>query len=248
MLRKNKMFILEKSKHITSMILWFPELEYTIDDENISKSLDQLREKFDLFFVFPQELNGVLDLEKFSNLHMATGYVISEDNDPSQSMWWTMKYLREFRKNQYLGYYLGSTDCINLEINKITDLEGISNSTKLNIGIMEYSRESYSNIYNLSRRPEKKDLIFKWKYLGTDPRGMYSTHTCNSDFIYLRPFIIDRIDEFMKGDAEYTVTPGHLFLDSFSGQWVGDFIASWVMKTDDPSKYFLNMKLKDVKA
>ena len=40
MLRKNKMFILEKSKHITSMILWFPELEYTVDDENISKNLE----------------------------------------------------------------------------------------------------------------------------------------------------------------------------------------------------------------
>ena len=52
----------------------------------------------------------------------------------------------------------------------------------------------------------------------------------------------------MKGDADYTVTPGYLFLDSFSGQWIGDFIASWVMKTDDPSKYFLNMDLKDVRA
>ena len=243
------MFILEKSKHITSMIFWFPSLNFTVGDEIISKNIDQLRQKFDLFFVFSRELDGILDLEKFSSLHMATGYVISEDNDPCQSMWWTMKYLREFRKTQYLGYYLVSTECINRDLDKkIIDLERISNSTVLNIGVMEYTRESYTNIYNLCRKPEKKDLIFRWKYLGTDPRGMYSTHTCYSDFIYLRPFIIDRINEFMKGDAEYTVTPGHLFLDSFSGQWVGDFIASWVMKTDDPSKYFLNMKLKDVKA
>lgn len=249
MLRKNKMFILEKSKHITPMILWFPSLNFTVGDEIISKNIDQLRQKFDLFFVFSQELDGILDLEKFSSLHMATGYVISEDNDPCQSMWWTMKYLREFRKTQYLGYYLVSTECINRDLDKkFIDLERISNSTVLNIGVMEYTRESYTNIYNLCRKPEKKDLIFKWKYLGTDPRGMYSTHTCYSDFIYLRPFIIDRINEFMNGDAEYTVTPGHLFLDSFSGQWIGDFIASWVMKTDDPSKYFLNMKLKDVKA
>ena len=55
---------------------------------------------------------------------------------------------------------------------------------------------------------------------------------------------------FAKNTANGQNTAGNhtIYLDSFSGQWIGDFIASWVMKTNDPNKYFLNIKLKDVKA
>lgn len=247
MLKKNKMFILEKSKHITSMVIWFPNLESTVENPDASFWFNRFRENFDLFFVFPQELNGVLDLEKFSSLSMATGYVISENNDPCQSIWWTLKYLREFRKTQYLGYYLAQSN-FKLETDKEDDLLRVANSTKLNISIMHYYRESYENICNLCKKPEKKDLIFSWKYLGSDPRRMYSTHVCDSEFIYLRGWLIDQINDFMDGNVEYTVTPGHLFLDSFDGQWIGDFLASWVNKTDDPSKYILNMNLKHAKA
>ena len=83
---------------------------------------------------------------------------------------------------------------------------------------------------------------------GIDSRGLYCTHKVLSDMIYIRPWIIDKINEFMNGNAEYTETPGHLFLDSFCGFRFGDFLVSWAAKTLEPSKHILNTKLKNAKA
>lgn len=249
MIKKNKMFILEKPKHYTAaMLIWFPDLENLVN-EDLSKKLDLLKDSFDLYFVFPQSLSGIIDLEKYSSLSMATGYCISENEDQCQTMWWAMKYLKLLLAESYSGIYLGSSDCICLDgKNTIKDLVSVASNNLLNIGVMKYTRLSYGEIFKLCKKPEKNDLIFNWKYAGSDPRGMYSTHTCTSDFIYLRGWIIDKVDQFLKGEADYTVTPGNLFLDSFEGQWIGNFLASWAMKTEDPNKIFLNLDFSDVKA
>ena len=248
MVKKNKMFILEKPKHfIAAMLVWFPNLD-CLENEDLSRKLDLLRESFDLYFVFPQSLSGIVDLEKYSSLSMATGYCISDNDDQCQAMWWATKYVKLMLTGSYAGIYLASGDCIDLEKDTINSLVSVASNNLLNIGVMKYDRLNYGEIYKLCKKPEKTDLIFSWKYAGSDPRGMYSTHVCTSNFIYLRGWIIDSIDKFLKGEADYTMTPGNLFLDSFEGQWIGNFIASWVVKTKEPEKVFLNMNLSDVKA
>lgn len=248
MLRKNKMWILEKPKHVTAMIAWFSEDQ--VLTESLSKGWEKYGENFDLYFVFSKGLEEKYDLKKYSSLHMAKGYVVSEDTDPCQSMIWTLKYFREFMGSMYIGFYLRHSNPVFTvdEEKDVPELVRVS-QCPLNIGIMRYSKESFETLEKLYTLPEKKSLLFGWKYLGSDPRGMYSTHRCNGDLIYLRPWIIDKMLNFLVSDSiDYTIIDGSLFLDSFQGQPIGDFLASWIIRTGEPEKYFLNIDFKDVKA
>ena len=248
MLRKNKMWILEKPKHITAMIAWFSESQ--VLTQSLSGGWEKYGEQFDLYFVFSKGLEEKYDLKKYSSLHMAKGYVISEDTDSCQAMIWTMKYLREFMTSQYVGIYLRNSNPVFTEIEEtnISELVRVS-QCPINIGIMKYSKQDFKTLEKLYTLPEKKSLIFGWKYLGSDPRGMYSTHKCDGDLIYLRPWVIDKVLNFLISDSiDYTIVDGSLFLDSFKEQYIGDFLASWAIRTGEPQKYFLNLDFKDVKA
>lgn len=243
MLKKNKAFILENPKHITASLIWFPDFLNTLENSQVSNILDGLQEKFDLYFIFPKDLMRTIDLEKFSRLYQASGYIISEDTDQCQAFWWTLKYLRTFMGSSYVGYFLLESD---RSRPGIEDMERVSMS-QLNIGVMKYTRMPYSEIDALCKLPDKKNSLLSILRM-PDPRGMYCTHKAVSTIIYLRPWLVDKIDDYMKGNITYTTTPGSLFLDSFEGFRFGDFLASWAIKTGTPDQYFLNMLISDAKA
>lgn len=247
MIKKNKAFILERPSHITAMTIWFSGVKDTVDNEEISKAIDKLKTKFDLYFIFSESLLGIIDLEKYSRLYQAKGYIVSENKDQCQAIWWTLKYLWSFMNSEYVGYYTIESGELPKLISQYDDMTRVSESP-LNIGIMKYTRIPYSRIDSLCKIPRKKDLMFSWKYLSIDPRGMYCTHVTESSLIYLRPWVISKISDFMKNDVDYTITPGSLFLDSFRDFRFGDFIASWAEKTGKPEQFILNINLRDAKA
>ena len=247
MLKKNKTFILEKSQHITAITIWFPNVQ-NLEDKDILTTLDALQKNFDLYFIFSEEIQYLYDLEKFSRLFQAKGYTISQDSDQCQAIWWTLKYLRTLVTiHPYVGYYSLDADKFKEVNDNLSELIRVSNSP-LNIGIIKYSRVEYDEIINFCRMPEKSNFILTIKYFGSDPRAMYRTHKATSDILYLRPWLIDKISEFISGNSEYTETPGTLFLDSFNGFSFNDFFVSWAVKTLEPDKHILNIDLKHAKA
>lgn len=245
MLKKNKTFILEKPQHITAVTIWFPDVQ-CLENIEVSKTIDLLQKNFDLYFIFSEEIQFVYDLEKYSRLYQAKGYTISQDSDQCQAIWWTLKYLRVLT-TAYVGYYSLEADKFEEVTDNLKELIRISNSP-INIGIIKYSRVTYDEILNYCKMPEKSNFIITVKYFGSDPRAMYRTHKAVNNILYLRPWLIDKINDFMTGNVDYTETPGTLFLDSFSGFSFNDFFVSWAVKTLIPEKHILNLDLKDAKA
>lgn len=249
MLKKNKAVIIENPQHFTAVTIWFPDLQSTVDNEAMARTIDGLEKEFDLYFVFSENLLGHIDFDKYSKLFMAKGYVVSQDADQCQAMVWTLDYLRTFFK-LYTGFYVLESNLLENQEKRISEMVRVV-GTPLNIGIMEYKRASYEDIWEYSRIPDSRDYFLPARLvslLEIDSRGMYCTHKFTGDIIFLRPFIIDRMNEFLGDKAEYTKTPGPLFLDSFSGFRFGDFLASWCIKTKMVDKFLLNVKLEDAKA
>ena len=245
MLKKNKTFIFEKPEHVTAITLWFPD-QKSMEDLDVLYSIDLLKKNFDIYLVFSENLQFFYDLEKYARLCQAKGYTISSDMDQCQATWWTLKYLRKFASS-YIGYYGMEADKMERVPADINEFVRVS-QCPLNIGIIHYSRMPYSEIINLSKKPDSMNFFRFIKTGGIDARGLYCTHKALSDTFYIRPWIIDKIKEFMNGNAEYTQTPGHLFLDSFRGFRFADFLVSWAEKTLEPNKHVLNVKLKNAKA
>ena len=161
MLKKNKAVILENPQHFTAVTIWFPDLQSTVDNEDLAKTIDGLEKEFDLYFVFSEKLLGLIDFDKYSKLFMAKGYVVSQDNDQCQALIWTLNYLRTFYSSLYTGFYVVESNLLDTQLKRIPEMVRVV-GTPLNIGIMEYKRASYKDIWEYSVLPEPSDYFLPY--------------------------------------------------------------------------------------
>ena len=223
-LENNKTFILERPKHNNVTFIYFQsEKIKDLFDQDTSNVLDKLSQASDLIFIFNKKMSSEVNFEKMSSLYRACGYIESDNNYLTQSLYYATSYFHVLYE-RCLGFLMISFEKLkNLDVERVCS---IINNGNLFSSVFKTRRLSIEELKQIFIKPEKMgfwESKIKGKMKLEYSSGCYSRFSTSyeNNCIFLRTKFVIEMRKFIESEEcpfEY--------LESFYTREPSEFFAS----------------------
>ena len=221
-LEKNRTYVLERPVHnVTTFIYFDPATNISeMFTQNFSDKLDEVHKMSNLVFIFNKKAEGVVDYKNISTLYRACGYIVSDHDYITQSLYYALSYFRILYQRQLGFLLLNDWELKEIDLLKV---KRIIYSTALQSSIYEKERLSVEDMKKIFLLPQEKRSFWRKKVDLKYTSGMYSRYdtTIDNKGIFIRPTYIDELRKFLESPE----CPKY-YLESFYTRFPTEFFAS----------------------
>ena len=224
-LEKNRTYVLERPVHNVTTFIYFDPASIIPDvfTQKFSDYLDEIRRMSNLVFIFNKKSEGIIDYRNVSTLYRACGYIVSDHDYLTQSLYYALSYFKILYE-RHTGYLV----LADYEIEKIdlVKVKSIIYNGALQASIYEKERLSVDDLKEVFILPQKKKSFWSKFKCDIDLKytsGMYSRYdtTIDNKGIFIRPMYIDELRKFLESPE----CPKY-YLESFYTRFPTEFFAS----------------------
>jgi hypothetical protein len=226
-LEQNRTFILERPVHTVTTFIYFEKCTNfeNFFTQEFSDTLDRIRELTNLVFIFNKNQKGKINFKNLSTLYRACGYVVSDHDYPTQSVYYALSYFKILYE-RHTGYLIMSNFELNESKDYLDKYSSIIYNGALTSSIYKKERVSIGDLSKIFFTEDKKLSFWdrlKGKVELKYTSGMYSRFdtTLKTFCIYLRSDYVGEMRNFLESPE----CPKY-FLESFYTRYPNEFIAS----------------------